>query len=139
MVAARPSLILSSAESGLALSMGRAADMELEPTARSGRHAPLDNWWRVQLGKGNTQRIIGAATNKYIFTRLLLFLQDGNSELHWVLTLSETHVSFYGRHVNGRAELHLQDRDAKMFAELVLTPAEAQEWARALSTALQGV
>lgn len=138
MVGAKPRLTLSSAESGLALSMGRAADMELESAERSGRLAPLNNWWRVQLLEGDTQVIIGAEAKEYILNRLLLFLQDATTELCWVLTLSETHVTFYGRRVNARTELHLQDSGARMFAELILTQAEAQEWARTLLAALHG-
>jgi hypothetical protein len=121
MVEAEQILTLSSSESGLTLSMASAG---------------VPGWWHVHLVRSGTQQVLGAEVKGYILTRLLLFLQDTRHELHWVLTLSERHVTFYGKRAQDRVELHIQDADAIMFAELVLTPTEAQEWTRVLSAAL---
>lgn len=88
----------------------------------------VGGWCQVHLLVSGASRPLGAETLKYIAAHLASFLADTSPGQRWVLSLSELHTSAYGEHVAGEAIIHFQDADAKMFAKLVLTPAEKSQW-----------
>jgi len=88
----------------------------------------VGGWCQVHLLVSGASRPLGAERLKYIAAHLASFLADTSPGQRWVLSLSELHTSAYGEHVAGEAIIHLQDADAKMFAKLVLTPAEKSQW-----------
>lgn len=95
----------------------------------------LPGWSQLSLTRHGVQRVLGAERRDHIIKRLLLFLEDQRSELHWVLTLAEQHVSFYGKRVGATKELSFQDVDGKMIDVLALTHTEEREWAQRLGAA----
>jgi len=95
----------------------------------------VGGWCQVHLVVSDASRPLGAERLKYIASNLVSFLRepDTKSGLRSVLGLSEVHTCMYGEHVEGEAVIHLQDADAKMFAKIVLTPAEKSAWLEVLS------
>jgi hypothetical protein len=93
----------------------------------------VGDWCQVHLLVSGMSRPLGAERLKYIAAYLASFLADTSPGQRWVLSLSELHTSAYGEHVAGGAIIHLQDADAKMFAKLVLTPAEKSQWLQEMS------
>ena len=95
----------------------------------------VGGWCQVHLVESGESRALGAEMLKYVASSLVSFLRDAEArpQLRSVLGLSELHTSAYGEHVAGEVVLHLQDANGKMFAKLVLTPAERARWMQALS------
>ena len=85
-------------------------------------------WARITLVQQVGERGVGAEALKYIADRLRAFLENPPEKLKWVLTLSETHVTMYGSSAGGRVLLRLQDKDAKFFADLELSPVDRGRW-----------
>ncbi len=61
---------------------------------------------------------------------MVCYSEGNNSDL--LFPIPELHVSAYGEHVAGEAILHFQDADGRMFANLVLTRAEKNQWLQEL-------
>lgn len=120
MVTAAPLVVLSSSNGSLTLT----------PDEKG-----LGAWCQVHLFVSGVSRPLGAERLKYIARSLVSFLEEPETRigLRSVLGLSELHTCAYGEHVGGTVVLHLQDADAKMFAKLVLTPAEKSQWLETLS------
>lgn len=94
----------------------------------------VGGWCQAHLLLACESRPLGAETLRYIASSLVAFLTESETKqgLRSVLGLSELHTSAFGEHVAGRAVLHLQDADGKMFAKLVLTPTEKSQWMQEL-------
>lgn len=94
----------------------------------------ISGWCQVYLLTADASRPLGAERLKYISSSLLSFLRDdARSGLRSVLGLSELHICIYGEHIGQQAMLHIQDADANVFAKLVLTPDEKNQWLLELS------
>jgi len=118
MVNAKPPIELSSSSGSLTLALDENG---------------VGSWCQVHLYVSGASRPLGAETLKYIAAHLASFLADTSPGQRWVFSLSELHTSAYGEHVAGGAVIHLQDADAQMFAKLVLTPDEKNQWLQEVS------
>ena len=118
MVNTKPSIELSSSSGSLTIALDEKG---------------IGGWCQVHLLVSGASLPLGAERLKYIAAHLASFLADTSPGQRWVLSLSELHTSAYGEHVEGGAIVLLQDADAKMFAKLVLTPAEKSQWLREVS------
>lgn len=88
----------------------------------------VGGWCQVQLIAAGGTRPLGAEQWKYISAHLSSFLADTSPGQRWVFSLAERHTSAYGEHVAGAAVLHLEDADGRIFARLVLSSAEIDQW-----------
>jgi hypothetical protein len=91
-------------------------------------------WCQVVLTTPGASQPIGAEHLRYITDHLIKFLTVSALGQHWVLSLSERHVSAYGSYIGEVAELSFQGSDAIFFATLHLTLTQQREWARVLTT-----
>jgi hypothetical protein len=90
-------------------------------------------WSQVRIIEAGKSRLLGAETLKYITTHFLDFFSDRTPGLRWVLSLSEVHIAVYGEHFRESTVLHLQDKDANMFARLVISDDERKKWIQELT------
>jgi len=90
-------------------------------------------WREGRFVAAGTSRPLGAETLEYIARHLLDFLSDRTPGLRWVLSRAEVHVSMHGEPFPERTTLHLQDKDANLFAELAIVDDEKKLWIQELA------
>lgn len=89
---------------------------------------------RVRFVEAGTSRSLGAETLKYIARPLLDFLSDRTLSLGWILSLSGSTRVHARRALLGIGPCCiLQDKDANMFAELVIADDEKKQWIQELT------
>ena len=93
-----------------------------------------ESWVHLVFVQDGIERELGAETLKYIVEHLRAFLQRPAQQPKWVLSLAETHVSFYGSASAGGTLLRLQDKNAAFFADLELSEGEKEEWLASLNS-----
>lgn|SRR5215813_3299697 len=87
-----------------------------------------DRWCSVSLVMGEVRRPLGAQTLSYLRKHLGTFLDAPPDALTCVFALSEIHTCGYGELRQDGLTLKLQDRNAVLFATLVLAASDRETW-----------
>ena len=79
------------------------------------------NWSRCYFIIDGESIFIGAERPEYLYKQLLAFYNIWPREIKWILSLSETHTSIYGKAIDEEyANIQIQDKDAKIIYDKVI-------------------
>jgi hypothetical protein len=90
-------------------------------------------WCKVHLLYSGEEVFLGALLLSDLVAKLRSVLLVSVTSPKWILSLSETHVSFYARVSNAEVLLTIQNSGAQTIYELHIGPNERLEWANKLA------